>query len=115
MRDTRENIPPIRTPESYSSHARHDTVSEHRLPKAQSPVREPNGAVSKQNEFPTRLGYYQEHGPRRYGDQEKREPTLEERFWQFTPDDAQSEDSDDSAEERELVSSLPPKGPPKGF
>ena len=58
----------------------------------------------KQEEEPGRLGYYQEHGPRRFGDQEKRQPTLEERFWQFTPDVPESEDSDDSAEERELVS-----------
>lgn len=64
------------------------------------------GQASKQEDGPARMGYYQEHGPRRFGEQEKRQPTMEERFWQFTPDVPESEDSDDSAEERELVSYL---------
>lgn len=33
-----------------------------------------------------------------------REPTLEERFWQFTPDLPEGSDSEDSADERALVS-----------
>ena len=61
------------------------------------------GSHKKQEDVLMRLGYYQEHGPRRFGDQEKRQPTMEERFWQFTPDVPESEESDDSAEERELV------------
>ncbi len=62
------------------------------------------GQVSKGDSLTAKMGYYQEHGPRRFGDEVKRQPTLEERFWQFTPDVPESEDSDDSAEERELVS-----------
>lgn len=64
------------------------------------------GQASKQEDGPARMGYYQEHGPRRFGEQEKRQPTMEERFWQFTPDVPESEDSDDSAEERELAKAI---------
>lgn len=36
----------------------------------------------------------------------EREPTLEERFWQFTPDIPEGSDSDDSADEQALVNTL---------
>lgn len=62
--------------------------------------------LSKNSPVTPVSGFYREHGPAKTQQPKLYEPTLEERFWQFTPDLPDSDDSDDSADERALVNPI---------